>query len=73
MSVCSFAHNKDAIHKVQFDDVRITIPADPKFVPYKDYIGSNLEILDLETGRRKLFIASAIRCRRRIGLPTARR
>jgi TolB protein len=48
------AHNKDAIHKVQFDGVRITIPADPKFVPYKDYIGSNLEILDLETGRREI-------------------
>jgi len=48
------AHNKDDIHKVQFQDVRITLPADAKFVPYKDYIGSNLEILDVGSGRREI-------------------
>jgi Tol biopolymer transport system component len=47
------AHNKNEFCKVQFDDVRITIPAAAKFVPYKDYIGSNLEILDLDTGHRE--------------------
>jgi hypothetical protein len=48
------AHNKDDIHKVQFQDVRITFPADAKFVPYKDYIGSNLEILDIDSGHREI-------------------
>jgi hypothetical protein len=28
------------------------------FVPYRDYIGSNLEILDVETGRRKIIYSS---------------
>ena len=50
--VCS--HNKDVVEKAVFSNVRITLPASDSFVPYRDYIGSNLEILDLETGRRKV-------------------
>jgi Tol biopolymer transport system component len=34
--------------------VRITVPAPSDFVPYRDYIGSNLEVLDLESGRREI-------------------
>ena len=34
-------------------DVRIIRPA-PGFVPYRDYIGSNLEIMDVATGRREI-------------------
>lgn len=49
--VCS--HNKDVIEKAVFRDVRITVPARDDFVPYRDYIGSNLEILDVESGNRK--------------------
>jgi TolB protein len=38
--------------KEPFRDVRLTIPAKRDFVPYRDYIGSNLEVLDVATGDR---------------------
>jgi Tol biopolymer transport system component len=34
--------------------VRIIKPAKADFVPYRDYLGSNLEIMDVETGHRKV-------------------
>ncbi|PWT92358.1 MAG: biopolymer transporter TolR [Blastocatellia bacterium] len=49
--VCS--HNKDVTEKAAFNNVRITVPANENFVPYRDYIGSNLEIMDVATGGRK--------------------
>ena len=54
--VCS--HHKDAVEKAFFRDVRITVPAADNFVPYRDYIGSNLEILDVESGNRKVIYRS---------------
>ncbi|HEY6327738.1 MAG TPA: biopolymer transporter TolR, partial [Blastocatellia bacterium] len=33
-------------------DVRITVPAADNFVPYRDYIGSNLELMNVATGAR---------------------
>jgi Tol biopolymer transport system component len=54
--VCS--HNKDVVEKAVFRDVRIVVPAKENFVPYRDYIGSNLEILDVETGHRKIIYSS---------------
>ena len=50
--VCS--HNENKLEKVIFKDVQITIPAKDNFVPYRDYIGSNLEILDVASGTRKV-------------------
>ena len=50
--VCS--HNPNMSEKAVFKDVRITIPAKDDFVPYRDYIGSNLEILDVASGKRKV-------------------
>jgi Tol biopolymer transport system component len=50
--VCS--HNKDVTEKAVFSNVRITVPAKDNFVPYRDYIGSNLEVMDVATGRRKI-------------------
>jgi TolB protein len=50
--VCS--HNKDVIEKAVFRDVQITVPARADFVPYRDYIGSNLEVLDIASGNRKI-------------------
>ena len=49
--VCS--HNQDVIEKAVFSNVRITVPAKDNFVPYRDYIGSDLEILDVESGSRR--------------------
>jgi Tol biopolymer transport system component len=50
--VCS--HNKDVTEKAVFSNVRITVPAKDDFVPYRDYIGSNLEVMDVATGRRRI-------------------
>jgi Tol biopolymer transport system component len=50
--VCS--HNKDVLEKAMFDNVRITRPAPDNFVPYRDYIGSDLEIMDVSSGQRSI-------------------
>lgn len=48
------AHNADAVESAHFSNVRITIPAPEDFQPYQDYIGSRLEIIQLETGLRRV-------------------
>ncbi|HEY2761342.1 MAG TPA: hypothetical protein VGI75_11375 [Pirellulales bacterium] len=48
------AHKAEDIHRVALDNVRITIPAKDDFVPYKDYIGSDLELLDIDSGHREI-------------------
>ena len=50
LALCS--HNGDVTERALFKDVRLVRPAKDGFVPYRDYIGSVLEILDLETGRK---------------------
>ncbi|MGZ3754963.1 MAG: TolB family protein [Mucilaginibacter sp.] len=45
--ICS--HDKTVTEKAIFSNVRVVVPAKPDFVPYKDYIGSNIEIMDLAT------------------------
>jgi Tol biopolymer transport system component len=50
--VCS--HNKDVTEKAIFSNVRITVPARDNFVPYREYIGSNLEVMDVATGNRRI-------------------
>ena len=55
--VCS--HNKDVIEKAVFSNVRITVPAKDNFVPYRDYIGSNLEVMDVATGKRTIVYTAA--------------
>ena len=37
-----------------FSNVRVIKPAKPDFVPYQDYIGSNLEIMDMATKQRRI-------------------
>ena len=44
------AHNDTVLERAAFSNVRITTPAQRDFVPYRDYLGSNLEILDVATG-----------------------
>jgi TolB protein len=46
------AHNQDVVEKAVFSDVRITVPAADNFVPYRDYIGSNLELMNVAAGAR---------------------
>ena len=40
--------------KTFFRNVRITKPAEKNFIPYTDYLGSRLEILDIESGNREI-------------------
>jgi len=49
--VCS--HDANVVEKAVFQDVRILRPAREGFVPYQDYLGSVLEILDVHSGRLK--------------------
>ncbi|MCY7421492.1 MAG: biopolymer transporter TolR [Chitinophagaceae bacterium] len=48
--VCS--HNKDVVEEVLYDNVRINVPAKSTFTPYRDYIGSRIETMDVTSGKR---------------------
>jgi TolB protein len=50
--LCS--HREDVMEKAIFSNVRIIVPADKGFRPYRDYIGSHIEVMDVETGLRKV-------------------
>jgi TolB protein len=50
--VCS--HNAQIIEKAIFSNVRIITPTKQDYQPYRDYIGSNLELMDVATGQRKI-------------------
>lgn len=56
--VCS--HNENVVEAAVFRDVRLVIPAADDFVPYRDYIGSHVEIMDVESGRRKIIHRSPV-------------
>lgn len=45
------AHSTAVAEQARFSDVRLIIPAKPDFQPYHDYIGSQLEELDVFSGR----------------------
>ena len=44
------AHNDTVVERGAFSNVRITVPADKNLVAYRDYLGSNLEIVDVASG-----------------------
>ena len=56
--ICS--HREDVMEKAIFRNVRIIIPAANDFTPYRDYIGSHLEVMDVETGVRKVLYSEPI-------------
>jgi Tol biopolymer transport system component len=55
--VCS--HNAEVVEKATFTNVRMTVPAPPDFRPYRDYIGSRLEVMDVDTGLRRVLYTDA--------------
>ena len=55
--LCS--HNPEVVERAIFRNVRVVRPVRPGFTPYRDYIGSLLEVLDVETGRRQVIHQSA--------------
>ncbi len=48
------SHNAEVLETGIFRDVRITVPAPDDLVQYRQYLGSNLEILEVETGNREI-------------------
>jgi hypothetical protein len=54
--ICS--HDNNVYEEAIFSNVRITIPADDDFVPYTDYIGSRLEMIDISSTQRKVLLNS---------------
>ena len=56
--VCS--HNPTVSERAVFKNVRIVVPPKEGWVPYRDYIGSNLEVMDVATGDRTVLATSPI-------------
>ena len=56
--VCS--HNPKVQEKAIFSNVRIVIPPKEGWQPYRDYIGSNLEIMTVASGARTVLHTSPI-------------
>jgi TolB protein len=56
--VCS--HDSTQIEKAVFENVRFVKPAQAGLVPYQDYLGSHLEVMDLATGHREIVFTSPI-------------
>ncbi len=52
------AHNANVLETAVFNNVRIVIPASSTLVPYKEYLGSQLEILDLATNNSNIIFQS---------------
>ena len=48
------SHNADVVETGVFSNVRISVPAPATLVPYKQYLGSNLELLDVASGKREI-------------------
>ena len=54
--VCS--HNPDVTEQAVFRNVRIIKPAGKDLIPYTDYIGSNLEVLDIKSRQRLILFST---------------
>jgi Tol biopolymer transport system component len=48
------SHNKDVLETGVFSNVRITVPAWEGLVPYRDYLGSRIETMEVTTGHREV-------------------
>ncbi|MBC7809186.1 MAG: TolB family protein [Akkermansiaceae bacterium] len=47
------SHNADVVEEAVFTNVRVTVPSPETLVPYREYLGSCLEMLDVESGQRE--------------------
>jgi TolB protein len=56
LALCS--HNGDVRERAVFKDVRLVRPMKDGFKPYAEYIGSVLEILDVQSGRKHVIYRS---------------
>ena len=53
------SHNPDVLEQATFTDVRLIGPAWKGLVPYRDYLGSALEILDVHSGSSRVIYRTA--------------
>lgn len=52
------AHNPNVTEKAVFNNVRIVVPAPARLVPYRQYLGSDIEILDVSTQHSRIIYQS---------------
>jgi TolB protein len=52
------AHNANVTEQATFRDVRVVVPAPAGLVPYRQYLGSHLELLELATCHREIIYTS---------------
>src|ERR1041385_1919105 len=50
--ICS--HAEDVVEKAIFSNVQIIIPPAKDYRPYRDYLGSHIEVMEVATGKRKI-------------------
>lgn len=48
------SHNKEVVEEGGFRDVRISVPAGEGLVQYREYLGSRIELLEIESGTREI-------------------
>lgn len=58
VGLCVCSHNDDVGEQAIFRNVRVVVPARDDVAPYQDRLGSNLEILDVESGHRQIIYRS---------------
>jgi Tol biopolymer transport system component len=56
--LCS--HNAEVKEEAIFKDVRIAIPPKAGYVPYRDYIGAHLQVLNVFTGKLEIVHSSPV-------------
>jgi Tol biopolymer transport system component len=54
------SHNADVQEKVVFRNVRVIKPVKVGFQPYRDYIGSRLEVMNVTSGHRHVYYTSRV-------------
>jgi len=59
VGIFACSHNPDVVEEAVFSNVRLSLPAPANFVPYQDYLGSRLEVMDIATASRKVIYESA--------------
>jgi TolB protein len=52
------SHNADVLETGVFGDVRISVPAHDGLVPYREYLGSQIELLEVASGKRDIIYTS---------------
>ena len=52
------SHNADVTETAVFRDVRLSVPAPTGLVPYQQYLGSRLELLEIATGNREVMLTA---------------